>query len=155
MILVGKKNTNLYETVKLYLKYVKLEGHETLKEIDVEVFYEKTKHPLKYNTESQIIYIVPHYIKSRNNYWDISYSYLAVIDNIFRNNIKFREKYVVGETFFSGQNGSEDQQPGSFDSAFWKRIITGNNQNNYIHSITEIKNCAGESFKDYSLDFSH
>jgi hypothetical protein len=155
MILVGEKNENLYETVKIYLECVILDEHESLKEFDVEDFYEKTKYPLKYNTEPQTIYIVPHYIESENGYWDISYSYLAVIDNIFRNDIKFREKYVVGETFFSGQNGSDDQLSGSFDSAFWKRIKTENIKNEYIHSIKEIKNCADERFKDYYLDFSH
>lgn len=98
----SNRNKMIYDAVKRYLLYVENIGDSDIDEYDIDKFYELTKHPLKYNLNKIEIYIIPTFRdlhpekESAGINFDISYSYVAVLDNFIRNKIKAKNIFYFG-----------------------------------------------------------
>ena len=120
MLLVGRESSKIYASAKFFIRHYDRTPGQNLQEMTVDKFYELTLHPEYEHFWDLDIYIVPNIDKSMHYDFDISYSYIAILDNISRN----REVFEKSKIFIIGlpDQNSDDDIVSTYYQAFWSRF---------------------------------
>ena len=155
MLIVGQKSSDLYKSVKTFFDHYRGTMCLGIKEISVDRFYDLTLYPEKEQFKDLEICIVVNNANSLHNGFDISYSYVGILDNLSRNIEAFNEAkiFIIGLP----EKSSGTNMASSYHEAFWNRFESVKPVNNFrlLLEATIKQNTLYEQVNDPGILFSH
>lgn len=128
LLIYNKKNTALFQSAWMYLKYVEGIKENDIKKISIDHLYDLTNLPYPdlypYKNENHYFLLEIEKLDSEEaalGTWDISYAWVAVLNNIIRNDYHKDHK---DNMFFFGIKSPEKEEnnPTNYYEAFQSRI---------------------------------